>query len=272
MGWALGQVDGTASRSCSPDESQEAIPNSALRAASDESGGKCDVSAASSVGELGEFTVEQEGANPEPKEAPAASVESEDQLADASRTRTKLKIGAPLFQPVPTDTRMHAVANAANLVLVSCGEVQNISMEVGAAGASATSISAELQSGPDASTRAYNVMHITKQALEAVTERLQTTRLLSARIQKDDGGYTLRSSIACLPNGVEDCMCWDMFHKGHCPRRSHCQWYHPHASDIAKIKISIRYEKKSAEAKSGDEAAAKPSAQRHKLLLGELIH
>jgi len=166
------------------------------------------------------------------------------------------------------------MGNAANLVLASCGQVQNIAVDVGAVGGASSSISAELQSGPEASSRAYNVMHLTRQALEAVVGRLQTTRLLSARIQKENSGYSLRASIACLPDGVQDRICWDLFQNGHCPRRHQCQWYHPSGSDVAKIKISIRYDKKSAEIKSGTCAANKPSgsAQRHKLLLGELIH
>jgi len=185
--------------------------------------------------------------------------------------RTKLKKEAPAFQPVQTtDTRMDAVANAAYLALVSCGQICNIKMEKGIKGQSPSMISAELHGGPRAASRCYDVMQLTKQALEAVTERLPTTALISARVQKEECGYSLRSNIACLPEGAEDRMCWDMYRRGYCPRRSQCRWYHPCDSDIARIKISIRYSEE-VSAILGKEQLEPSSLEKHKLSLGELI-
>merc|ERR1719258_49959 len=96
-------------------------------------------------------------------------------------------------------------------------------------------------SRPPPSARAYDVMQLTKQALDAIVARLPTVALLSSRIQREEGGYGLRSSIACLPDYAQDCACWDLFKKGYCPRRDQCKWYHPHGSDITKIKVSVRY-------------------------------
>jgi hypothetical protein len=157
-------------------------------------------------------------------------------------------------------------------LLASYDQVQNISVDIGSPGTFSTLISAWLESGPDASARAYNVMHLIRQALEAVAKRLQTTRLLSARIQKDSGGYSLRSSIACVPNGVQDRLCWDLFQNGQCPRGKQCQWYHPSSCDIAKIKICIGYDRKSTELKCGTVVETDPPAQSHKFRSGELIN
>merc|ERR1712046_495884 len=64
----------------------------------------------------------------EREQVTADSTESE-QVADATFTRTKLEKHTPSFQPRTKDTRVEAVANAANLVLASCGHVQNIAVE-----------------------------------------------------------------------------------------------------------------------------------------------
>merc|ERR1712146_217528 len=75
---------------------------------------------------------------------------------------------------------------------------------------------------------------------EAVTAQLHAVALLSARVQKEDAGYSLRSSVAYAPKEAEDRLCWDLFQRGCCPRRQQCRWYHPESSDTGKIKISIK--------------------------------
>jgi hypothetical protein len=64
--------------------------------------------------------------------------------------------------------------------------------------------------------------------------------VLSARVQKEDHGYSLRSSVVCIPEGKEDQMCWDFLRKGSCRRCNCCHWYHPQACDIMKFKVVIR--------------------------------
>lgn len=187
-----------------------------------------------------------------------------------SYTRTALKSEAPAFQPAPADERMDAVANAAFLVLLSCGQLHSIKIEKGTRGQSATLISAEMQQGPRASARCYDIMHIVKQSLEAITARLPTVALVSARVQKEDCGYSLRSAIACLPDGVEDRVCWDLFRKGYCPRHKQCPWYHPRSTDMHRIKVNIKYIEKTRE-RSGSGEDTDSSSERHKLHLGELV-
>jgi len=132
-------------------------------------------------------------------------------------------------------------------------------------------IVAELQSGPRASSRCYEAIHLARQALEEITTRLDTVALLSKRVQKEDRGYSMRSNIACIPMSARDSMCWDLFHKGYCPRRTKCQWYHPQESDIARIKVNIRCSEKMNGCSSEEQAPASVPAVRHKISLGELV-
>lgn len=152
---------------------------------------------------------------PEPENEP--DTEHHGEAPDA---RTRLKVQAAAFQPVPKDTRMEAVISCINLALFSSGQAHNIKIENGVIWMSATVISAEVLPGHDAAARAYSVMQLTKTSLEAITSRLPTVALLSSRVQKEDGCYSLRASIACLPDHARNCMCWDLFRTGHCPRRS----------------------------------------------------
>jgi len=208
----------------------------------------------------------------EPETEPETYLEAE-HIANSSGARTKLKVEAPVFKPAPNVAGLDAVISCLHLALTSCGQIRDIKTERGPMatryGTSPILISGELQSGPCASSRSYDVVHLTKQALEAITARLPTITLLSARVQKDECGYSLRSSIACIPDHAQDCMCWDMFRKGYCPRRSLCRWYHPQDSDLARIRVSIRYGE---DGSDGDEQfRTSTSMARHQISLGALV-
>lgn len=137
----------------------------------------------------------------------------------------------------PATVTVDTIVNALHSHLTSCSQIRNSKINRGLAGKYPVLITADLYSGP---RDAHDVMHLTRRALNEMTARLQTICLLSTRLQKEDCGYSLRASLACVPDGREDYVCWDMFRKGYCPRRSLCRWYHPQDSDTAKIKVSIR--------------------------------
>jgi len=129
---------------------------------------------------------------------------------------------------------------------------------------------AELQKGHRDSSRCYDVVYIVRCVFEEVIASLKSVALLSKRVQKDDrGGYSLRSSVACIPADAEDRMCWDLFHKGHCPRRNACHWYHPQESDIFRVKVIIRCTE---EATSSDnQVSTSCPTVRHTISLGDLL-
>jgi len=207
----------------------------------------------------------------EPEHEPEVCMEEE--RVTSFLPRTCLKRDAPAFQPVPADSRTDAVVNAAYLALVSCGQLKRVTMENGIQGQSPTLLCAQLKGSPhaaNASARCYDAMQLVKQSLEAITSQLPTVSLLSARVQKEDFGYSLRASIACLPEGAEGSMCWDMFQKGYCGRRSQCRWYHPQDSDVSKLKVTIRYFEPAQECSSSSEDT-ESSSERHKLCLGDLV-
>lgn len=217
------------------------------------------------------FVWRQFNENEEPENEPETCMECVEGVYGSLDTRTRLKVEAPAFQPAPKDTRIEAVLSCLHMALASCGQVHDIKTERGPAGVSSTWISAELQRGPCASARSYDVIHLAKQSLDAITARLPTVTLLSARVQREDSGYSLRSSMACIPDHAQDCMCWDLFRKGHCPRRSSCRWYHPQDSDIARIKISIRYGEDVSDVGSEDQPKMSSSDARYKISLGALV-
>jgi hypothetical protein len=163
---------------------------------------------------------------------------------------------------------LDAVVNAAYYALLSSGQTHKIKIDQGAQGSSSTLIVAELQSGHR--SRCYDVVHAARRALEDVTSNSKSVALLSKRVQRDDrGGYSLRSSVACIPEDMEDRVCWDLFQKGHCPRRTTCKWYHPQESDIFKVKIVVRCTEETIS--SEDRLLTSTPAVRHTISLGDLI-
>jgi len=166
------------------------------------------------------------------------------------------------------DSRLDAVVMAAYYALLSSGQTHKIKIDQGAQGSSSTLIVAELQNAHR--SRCYDVVHAARRALEDVTSHSKSVALLSKRVQKDDrGGYSLRSSVACIPEDMVDNVCWDMFQKGHCPRRMTCKWYHPQESDIFKVKIVVRCTEGTIS--SEDQLSTSSPAVRHTISLGDLI-
>jgi len=192
--------------------------------------------------------------------------------AGLNATKTKLKAAAPAFTPVTMETRLGAVTYAVYLALLSSGQACEVKIEKGTQGVSPTLIAAELQKGPASLSRCYDAIHLARQSLEEITTRLNSMALLSKRVQKEDHGYSLRSSVACVPCGAEDYKCWDLFNNGSCPRRSKCQWYHPQECDIARVKISIRCTEDTMGVSIKDQPLASLPVVRQKISLGELVH
>jgi hypothetical protein len=204
-------------------------------------------------------------------------------------TRTPLSRQAPAFQPVSffvssgrsseaevpvIDSRLTAVVNAVHLVLVSSPSIRQIHISKDGQGGS-TLIAAEVvPSGKlSAATASYDLLQSVRHTMESVAARLGTARLVSARSQKDDSSYTLRSKFACWPEYCAEGMCWDMFQKGYCPRGSLCRWSHPCDEDVFRIKVVLTHSSTEL-AKQGKElaGACEPvPATRHKILLGELL-
>jgi len=190
---------------------------------------------------------------------------------DMYRARTMLKGEAPAFQSMLTGSKFDAAANAVYLALASCGQTHTTKIEKGLNGKSTTLISAELRRGTCPTSRCYDVVHLARQALEEVTTHLDAIFLLSKRIERSEGGYSLRSSVACIPKEAEDRMCWDLFRKGNCPRRCKCQWYHPQEADIVRIKVTVKCTEETSGVSSEEQLCASYPNARRKLSLGELV-
>jgi len=101
-------------------------------------------------------------------------------------------------------------------------------------------VSAEVPTGTFGVAQYYDVMQQARQALVDVVSRSSDLILLSARVQKEDYGYSLRSSVACVPSNVHDKVCWEIVRHGSCPRNKCCRWWHPEAADLIKLRIVIR--------------------------------
>jgi len=201
-------------------------------------------------------------------QAPILQSTPTDASMDAVVSCLQMVPQAPAIQPMPKDARMGAVVSCLHMALVSCGRLREIKIDRDLRSTSSTWLSAELHSGPCASLRSYEVMNLVKQSLDAIIKRLHTLTLLSSRVQREDWGYSMRCSVACLPSGAEGSMCWDMFRKGHCPRHGQCRWYHPQDSDIGRLKVSVR----NGEASNEEKLQTGSPDKKHKISLGELVH
>jgi hypothetical protein len=196
-----------------------------------------------------------------------SSIEAASLAGDSATVgRTKLKRGSPAFTPVSTDTRLDSVTYAVYVALVSSGQSHQVRAEKGTQGVSPTLMTVQLQNGPNVFARCYEIVHLARQVLEDVTSRLTSVVLLSKRVQKEEYGYSLRSSIACIPCSAEGSLCWDLFKTGSCPRRNSCQWYHPQESDIGRLKISVRASEEATVATRVEQPAVK-----HTISLGNLV-
>jgi len=175
---------------------------------------------------------------------------------------------SPNSESQPVDTRVDAVIKTVHQALLSSGQMCSVTLEQGPQGTSSTLILAKIQSGTRDASRCYDAVHCAIGALEDSAASVRNLFILSKRVQKDkDGsGYSLRSSVACIPEGLEDKVCWDLLQKGRCPRRSNCQWYHPQETDIHRVRVSIRC----TEETEGQHPAAIPVV-RHTISLGDLI-
>jgi len=196
---------------------------------------------------------------------------SEASCESAEATAESMISSATAFHPTREepelgDVRIAAVTSSIQSALSSFRDIHHIRIEQGASGPSSLLISAELNS--HSQTKAYDVMQLAKKSLEAISSQLESAKLLSARVQKEERGYSMRSSIACLPDHAYDKLCWDIFRSGHCPRRSTCRWYHPQDADIRRVKVSIKSAEVASEAAIEEKMA---SAKKHKISLGELI-
>lgn len=193
--------------------------------------------------------------------------------------RTKLKATAPSFQPLPksdpplpkSDARIDAIANAIHLALSTSGHAQSIKVEMNPTHKPHVVVLAEVPTGPHSVARCYDLIQLAKQSVEAIAERLPTLVLLSARVQKEEDAYTLRSSIAGFHEGDRQHMCWDILNKGHCPRRSQCRWHHPDEDDTFRIKVSIRCKQDQSGMFSHELAGNSKAPKRLTISLGDLV-
>jgi hypothetical protein len=97
----------------------------------------------------------------------------------------------------------------------------------------------DAQDGALVASQCYRLMQGVKQHLNNFVVHSEGLGLLSARVQKEDYGYSLRSSVSCVPEDKANHMCWDVLRKGSC-RKKFCQWYHPQSCDIVKFRVVIR--------------------------------
>lgn len=168
---------------------------------------------------------------------------------------------------LPATTKTDIIVNGVFTALSSCRQIRNSEIKKDLPGRYPILILAELCRG---SLGAHDVMHLARRALGCVTSNLRAASLLSSRLQREEGGYSLRASVACLPESEEHNVCWDLFRKGHCRRRGQCRWYHPQDRDVVKIKVSIRCVEEDT-SKEEDRTAAPPRAVAECSFVRELL-
>jgi len=176
------------------------------------------------------------------------------------------------------DSRLTAVVSAVQLVLVANPLLRQIQVSRDAQGGS-TLISVEMAPSDNAQSLSYDLLQTVRSTMEAVTTRLGTVRLLSARSQKDESGYALRAKFVRMPEVSAESMCWDLFRKGYCSRGPNCRWSHPQSEDTFRIKVVVTYTAKGVSLDmQGEQQKEKRSSSgescgpaRHKISLEQLV-
>jgi hypothetical protein len=173
---------------------------------------------------------------------PSTGASSEDESTAAS-IEFEQAVCSPCEPPgleLPgTDAKTDAVTSALHSSLVACLPGDSIKIEKSFAEESRKIlILVDVQHGTRA--EGYHLMQAIKQNLVDLVACSGVMSLLSARVEREDYGYSLRSSVACIPDNKMDQMCFDVLRKGSCPKRRCCPWYHPQACDIVKFKVAMR--------------------------------
>jgi hypothetical protein len=143
--------------------------------------------------------------------------------------------------PSNIDLNTDALTEVLNSLLTACLPGENVKIEkITVEHSRRVLVSVEPQNSDVDLSRCYKIMQGAKQSLCGFVSRSEDLSLLSARLQREDYGYSLRSSVVCIPDDKQNQMCWDVLQKGSCRRRKCCHWYHPQAEDIVKFKVVIR--------------------------------
>lgn len=139
------------------------------------------------------------------------------------------------------DAKTQAVTSCVHSLLLGCVPAQSVKIEESTVEQDRkVLICVEAKDGTLAVSRCYQLMQRVKEHLSGAVAHSEGLSLLSARVQKEDYGYSLRSSVLCIPKDKEHQMCWNVLQRGSCPRRKFCQWYHPQPCDVVKFKVVIR--------------------------------
>lgn len=174
-------------------------------------------------------------------------------VVDAEVDQPKLNQDTLVVERAPLDPRMDAVAKAVHSALASSGRAKHVGTQIRDQGSGTSSVLICAEANGDRTfASSYDVVRLAKNELEAAVARVKTLKLVSSRLQKEDFGYSVRSSIALVPEGLGDRMCWDMFRHGYCARGHQCRWEHPRSSqlDNRRIKINIRHAGEASDASS----------------------
>ena len=132
------------------------------------------------------------------------------------------------------------VVNDISSALVSCGQVHKIMV-------SDLMITAEIQPWLQGKGKGlgHDIIELLKLRAEAITAHLPTLIFRSARVESriskhsEGVAFHLRLSIARVPEGAKEYVCWDMIQRGRCPQLSSCHWCHPELSNGVVIKVRI---------------------------------
>jgi hypothetical protein len=143
--------------------------------------------------------------------------------------------------PSPKDAHLAELTSAIQASIAMRLPATSVSIEkVTTEESTKGTVFAEVPIGSLSISQCYDAMQQARQTLADAASRSDALILLSARVQKEDSGYSLRSSVACVPSNVHDKVCWEIVRHGSCPRNKCCKWWHPQAVDLIKLKIVIR--------------------------------
>jgi hypothetical protein len=173
----------------------------------------------------------------------SAASSSEDESIAASVEAThgvRYPCVPPGLELPGTDGKTDGVTLALHSLLVACLPGDSVKIEKSFEEESRKIlVLVDAQNGTKAGC--FELMQQLKLNFLDLVARSEALRLLSVRVKREEYGYSLRSSVACIPDDKRDQLCFeDMLRRGSCPNRRRCPQYHPQACDIVKFKVAMR--------------------------------
>lgn len=156
--------------------------------------------------------------------------------------RSRLSSAASSFTPASSaQGECDTIVGAAKLALLNCPNVATVKVDDCKMGA-LTTIVAETRGADAAETK--KVLDLTKTALLQAAANSSNAYVLGYTTTpfKDLLGCGFKATLGIVRPEASDCVCWDTYQKGFCPRRATCRWVHPEGDELLMLRVVLKHQ------------------------------